>query len=162
MLTLTIAGLAVDLNTLTSTQNTILWICTGVLGLIGGLMAWCVWQFGLAIIGGLFGYQISRFILRTNFIDKSNTQLWIILACILIGAALMFFFSNILIVVVTSFMGADLFMCGIDFMANVGYIQFRNISYESGKVIAPTAGVWAMMGSALVLTLIGCLIQFKA
>ncbi|KXN70341.1 hypothetical protein CONCODRAFT_78894 [Conidiobolus coronatus NRRL 28638] len=161
-LTIIISGKIVDLNNITSTQRIIIIVFTVLIGLLGGLLSWYLYKLGIAIIGFLAGFNIGGLIVNgiSSLDDNYWGRLGIMVACGLVIAILTLFLMNIMIVVATAFVGSQGFMIGIDFIANKGYVNFVKVT-SSLKSFKLTPTLWAMLGSSIVLTLIGTLVQFK-
>jgi hypothetical protein len=68
---------------------------------------------------------------------------------------------NVMIIITTSFEGSQIFMIGVDLIANKGYAKFTEV-YEDTFAIHMTPVLWGMLASSLVLTLIGIIFQYKA
>ncbi|KXN70340.1 hypothetical protein CONCODRAFT_78893 [Conidiobolus coronatus NRRL 28638] len=163
ILALYISGRIVDLENITQGQRIGIIVGSVITGLLGGLLSWCLYKLGIAILGFLAGFNIGGLIV--NSISSLDDNYWgrlgIMIGCGLAIAILTLFLMNIMIVVATSFVGAQGFMIGIDFIANKGYVDFVRVT-TTLKSFHLTPVLWAMLGSSIVLTLIGILVQFKS
>lgn len=161
-LTFLAASNVIDFQQASSGQKMAVYICMGILGFVGGLLAGCIWQLGLAILGGCFGAVLGSMLIRTNVIPSSAGQTAVVAGFAVGFAILTFIFHNVLYIIATSVVGGFIFMSGVDVFANTGFLGFVDNLGKSGSNLDPvTPKVWAMLASVLVLAFIGSLIQFK-
>jgi hypothetical protein len=162
-LSLVIAARIVDVESVTSGQRIGIIVGSVIVGILGGMLSWCLYKLGIAILGFLMGFSIGGLIVNgiSSLQDSFWTRLGIMIGCGLAVSILMIFLMSIMIVVATSFVGSQLFMIGVDVLANKGYLMFVEV-YSKFKSVQMTPVLWAMLGSSLVLTLIGILVQWKA
>ncbi|KAI0234934.1 hypothetical protein L0F63_007113 [Massospora cicadina] len=144
-LTFIAANAIITWQTASSGQKLAVYICMGILGFVGGTLAGCVWQLGLAILGGSLGSVLGSMLVRTNVIPGSLGRTGVIIAFAVVFAILTFIFHNVLYIIATSI---------------VGFLEFVNDLHD-GTPTTVTAQVWAMLASVLVLAAIGSAIQFK-
>ncbi|KAI9294712.1 hypothetical protein K502DRAFT_316610 [Neoconidiobolus thromboides FSU 785] len=159
-LTFLAANAIVDFNTATDGQKIGIYVAMGVLGLLGGFLAVCIWQLGLALLGGCLGASIGLLINRTNVIPGKTGQIILVVVLAIVFAILTFIFRNVLVIIATAVFGATTFMMGVDYFAKTGFnTLFQNIG--QGPAPTPDAKIWAMIGSTIVIAIIGILVQFK-
>jgi len=161
-LTFLSANAIIDLSTATDSQWIGIYCAMGILGLVGGLLATCVWQLGLMILGGAMGVSLGSMLIRTNIISSHTAQLVLLICFAVVFAILTFIFSNVFVIISTSIFGAFVFMSGVDCFAQKG---FDNIISNIGKpgVTEPISGsVWAMLVSVLAIAIIGIIVQFRS
>ncbi|KAJ9074720.1 hypothetical protein DSO57_1003775 [Entomophthora muscae] len=81
-------------STATSTQKLAVYISMAILGFVGGSLASCVWQLGLAILGGCFGSVLGSMLIRTNIISSNGGQTLIVAGFAIAFAILTFIFPQ--------------------------------------------------------------------
>jgi hypothetical protein len=140
----------------------IIWIGVSAVffGLIGGLLCSRFYKFGVGIMGLLTGLVIGEVIFHASTLNDKlvltlNWGIGIIFGIISIR------FLDIMIVVNTSFIGAQAFMLGIDTIVDKGYAYLIRIAI-SMKPIEFTPTLCGMLASSVLLNLLGILIQYKA
>jgi hypothetical protein len=129
-----------------------------LIGILGGILTWYNERFGKITFGLLFGISIGQLITRLSFVKDINIHLCIIIGFGVLGALISILPLKYFILVGTNFIGAQLLMCGIDLLTNLGYLQFFNRKLGQG-VVSPSPVVWGMMALVIVLTFIGIFFQ---
>ncbi|KXN70347.1 hypothetical protein CONCODRAFT_70745 [Conidiobolus coronatus NRRL 28638] len=121
----------------------IIWvgICAIFFGLIGGLLCCRFYRFGLGIMGLVIGHTIGEVISQAANLEEKWFQAlsWSIGIVFAIISAI---FVDIMIVIDTSFVGAQLFMLGVDYIVDKGYSYLVQMSV-SMKPIECTPTLWA-------------------
>jgi hypothetical protein len=140
----------------------IIWVIVSAVffGLIGGLLCSRFYKFGVGVMGLLMGYIIGEVISQTADLDNK----WALALSWSLGAVfttISVIFLDIMIVINTSFIGAQLFMLGIDFIVDKGYIYLIKMS-GGIKPIVFTPTLCGMLASSIILNLLGILVQYKA
>ncbi|KXN70345.1 hypothetical protein CONCODRAFT_70744 [Conidiobolus coronatus NRRL 28638] len=162
-LSLLISGAIVDDERATNAQSIGIIVGAVIVGIIGGLLSWWLYKFGIFIMGFLAGFTIGGLIVQA--IQALDDNFWasigICIGCGIVIGILMLVFMNIMIIITTSFEGSQLFMVGVDLIANKGYATFTEV-YQQTFAIRMTPALWGMLASSLVLTLIGIIFQYKA
>jgi hypothetical protein len=140
----------------------IIWVsvCAIFFGLVGGLLCCRFYRFGVGIMGLIMGYIIAKSIsqearLEVKWILALSWGVGIIFAIISVR------FLDSMIVINTSFIGAQTFILGVDFIIDKRYIYLIQVS-ASIKPIELTPTLWGMLVSSILLNLLGILIQYKA
>jgi hypothetical protein len=139
-------------------------------GILGGLIAYKVWRFGVSLIGGLGGAFVALLILgSTNggLFQSELTRYIFIAIFAAIGAFAIHWFEKPVLVLSTSLVGGYLIMFGIDVFVKTGFTNaamaflFKN---ADGQDIVYTASgsVIAMMAGVVVLTVGGCIYQYRS
>ena len=150
-------------------NNLVLILVPFVVGTIGGLIAWKLWKFGVSVIGFLGGAFLAVLILGLKtggVIESVIGKLIFVVVFGIVGAIVIQLFERPALIVSTSFAGSYLVFFGIDLFVRTGFsnsynsivLQITNgqsATYElSGSVIGMLVGV-------VLMTLIGCLAQYR-
>jgi hypothetical protein len=157
-----ISSLIVDIDNITQGQRIGIIVGSVVVGLIGGLLSWCLYQVGVVLLGFLGGFALGGLILSgVTTLDSYWARFGIMVAIGVVIAIVTLIFMNLMIIITTSFVGSQAFMIGVDAIANKGYTQFAQVTTHLQSV-SMTAVLWAMLGSSIALALIGIIFQYKA
>jgi hypothetical protein len=140
----------------------IIWIgvCAIFFGLIGGLLCCRFYRLGLGIMGLLMGHSIGEVISQAADLDNK----WFLVLSWSLGGVLGIIsaiFVGFMIVINTSFLGAQLFMLGIDYIVDKGYTNLIRLSINM-KPIDFTPVLCGMLATSIIINLLGMLIQYKA
>ncbi|KXN70334.1 hypothetical protein CONCODRAFT_7090 [Conidiobolus coronatus NRRL 28638] len=160
-ITIVIAGKIVDLSTITKGQRIGILVSSLIIGILGGLLSWCLYKLGIFILGFIMGYNLGGLILQFAKIESQWGRIGIMIACGLVIGILAICLMKFMIVIATAFVGSQAVMIGIDVVANKGYINSVNVM-ATFKKTEMNAALWAMLGSSIALMLIGIIVQFKA
>ncbi|KXN70348.1 hypothetical protein CONCODRAFT_7106 [Conidiobolus coronatus NRRL 28638] len=135
-------------------------VCAIFFGLIGGLLCCRFYRFGLGVMGLLMGIVIGEVISHAANLENKwvLTLSWGIGIVLAIVSAI---FVDVMIIINTSFIGAQAFMSGIDYIVDKGYTYLIGILINN-KPIEHTPTLWGMLASSILLNLLGILIQYKA
>ncbi|ORX79800.1 hypothetical protein K493DRAFT_308475 [Basidiobolus meristosporus CBS 931.73] len=145
------------------------WLHLGIscaIGIIGGLLLLCLWKLGLVLIGGLGGFALAMFILSLKsgmLISSGTPRIIFIVAMVLVGMIIILFFEKHVVIICTAITGAYVFVIGIDHFVKTGFTDQLNLFWGGDSTVfyQTNAKVYAMLGSAAVLALIGILIQYR-
>jgi hypothetical protein len=159
-LVIVISAFIVDFDSITNTQTIIILVAGGVFAVAGGILAACLWKVGMVILGFLNGATLGQ-IVCSFFVTKSWVQVAIMGGVGLAFAVFTCFAMNFVTIAYTSFLGAHLFITGVDFIANTGYNQFSAASISKDQIRSLSGSAWAMLASVFVITIIGILFQWK-
>jgi hypothetical protein len=163
LFSLFIATNIVDTESITSSQRIGIIVGSVIAAILGGMLSWYLYKLGIAILGFLMGFSIGSFVVHR--IPSLETHFWtrfgIMVASGFAIAILAIFLMKLMIIISTSFVGSQMAMIGVDLIINQGYSKFILI-YIKSKAIQVTPVLWVMLGSSIILTLIGILFQWKA
>ncbi|KXN72309.1 hypothetical protein CONCODRAFT_69181 [Conidiobolus coronatus NRRL 28638] len=157
-LVIEISSFAVNLQAINTSQYIGILSASIIIGIIGGILAWYYERFGKITFGLLFGISIGQLITRISFVKDINILLCIIIGFGVLGALISIFPIKYYILVGTNFIGAQLLMCGIDLLTNLGYLQFFKKEI-SQRTAFPSPVVWGMMALVIIITVIGIFFQ---
>jgi hypothetical protein len=127
----------------------------------------CIWRLGLAAIGALGGFGLALFILSwsSNGSISSGTGRTVFIAVLaIIGSIVIQFIEKPFLIISTSFAGAFSIVYGVDIFARKGFVEavtFFLGNDDSGGSYKVTNSVYGMLGSIIVITLIGIVVQWK-
>ena len=123
------------------------------------------------VLGGFLGYASAKFVYQIvqNYVEFDPEVLYYIcmIACIIVGAALGYFFADVIIIVSTSVFGGYVAMRGVSFVAehylDEGYIidLIKSKEWEQLKEIRD-GWTYAYLAMWLVLSAAGIFIQCKS
>ncbi|KXN64570.1 hypothetical protein CONCODRAFT_14281 [Conidiobolus coronatus NRRL 28638] len=159
-LVIVISAFIVDFNNISNTQTIIILVAGGVFAVAGGILAACLWKVGMVILGFLNGATLGQ-IICSFFVAKPWVQLVIMGSVGLAFSIFTCFAMRFVTIAYTSFLGAHLFITGVDFIANTGYNQFSAASISKDQIRSLSGSAWAMLASVFVITIIGILFQWK-
>jgi hypothetical protein len=129
-------------------------------GVLGGILSYCVLRLGVMSLGFLTGYSIGGIILQSTQSLGFGAHLGIMIGFGTVGAILAFFFIDWTILITTSYIGAQTLLVGVDVIVNKRYIDFvkanTNLNY-----IKCTPILGGMLGCGFLLTIIGAVFQYK-
>ncbi|KAJ3300810.1 hypothetical protein HK104_000003 [Borealophlyctis nickersoniae] len=152
-----------------SNRETVLLVGSIAFGVVGGLLAICVWKVALAFLGALGGFFFALFILSWKEGGAINPPygraIFIIIMCV-IGVIAIFILQKPVIIVCTSIIGAYSIVMGIDAFAQTGFAASANdfltsSSKRSFHTFETNGKVYGLLITMIVLAVIGILAQFK-
>ena len=139
-------------------------------GIVGGLISYKLWQFGLSLVGFLGGAFVALFILGVKsggLIQSGVGTVLFVVGMGIVGAILIQIFEKPALIVSTSLAGSYLVFYGIDVFARTGFANSSQASLYQLKegqqvVVYDTSGpVIGMMVGVIVLAIIGVGSQYK-
>jgi hypothetical protein len=141
-----------------------------VAGVIGGFIAYRLWKFGLSILGFLGGCALAMLLLSMKsggLIDSQMGRIIFVLAFGIVGGIAIHFFEVPALIGSTSIAGAYSTVFGVDVFLKTGFAAvfqlFVNDPSQAGTLFYTADGkVIGMIAAVVVLTIIGCIAQYKA
>jgi hypothetical protein len=139
-------------------------------GIIGGLIAFKLFKFGLSLIGALGGATLAIIILsmkNNSLIETDTGRILFVLGMALIGGILIHFVERPAIIVSTSLLGSFTTFVGIDSIAKTGFAHtvqlflFGGVQLSSLNTYTASGGVIGMIVGTLILTAISAASQFQ-
>ncbi|KAF9911786.1 hypothetical protein BX616_010481 [Lobosporangium transversale] len=147
---------------------TLLLVISIIVGIIGGLFLIFCSRLGAAVLGALAFYAVGLWILgwkSGGVITNSSGRISLLVVLAVIGFVIGLFNEKEMVIVASAIVGAYSFVVGVDMYAHTGFtsradsfINSRN-SVESHFEDEP-AGAYALLGTFLVMAILGMLIQF--
>ncbi|ORX65474.1 hypothetical protein K493DRAFT_312959, partial [Basidiobolus meristosporus CBS 931.73] len=137
-----------------------------VAGLVGGYLLICLFQVGLAIVGGLGGFALSMIILslKDNMIIASNTgRIIFVVVFVVIGAVSILFMEKHILIWASSISGSYTMVVGVDVFVKTGLYYSLNLFFrgQHGVFYHTDAKVYAMLASVILISGIGALFQYR-
>ncbi|KAJ1961409.1 hypothetical protein H4R35_007446, partial [Dimargaris xerosporica] len=151
-----------------SAGRTVGYIIAGsVCGVIGGILFACVWWLGLAGVGSLGGIALATLILSLkdgSLIQSPIGRGFFVAGLAALAIVLIFVLEKYIVILSTSFFGSLATFVGIDCFAKTGFrfILFLVLTAHSDslKYYDVNSKVYGMIGGAVAMTAVGCVIQF--
>ncbi|KAJ3189968.1 hypothetical protein HDU85_000258 [Gaertneriomyces sp. JEL0708] len=152
-----------------SNRETVLLLGSLACGVVGGLLALCLWRIGLILVGCAGGFLLGMFILswKTDGVISSGQGKVIFLAVLTaVGGLAIIFMEKWLLAVATSIAGAYSLIFGIDCFALTGFREsVENFLTGPNKfnyaVFEQNPKVIALLCSMIALAIIGTVIQLR-
>ncbi|KXN72952.1 hypothetical protein CONCODRAFT_4234 [Conidiobolus coronatus NRRL 28638] len=160
-LAFTISALVKNSNLFPNIQYIWTWVGAGIVSLILGVLAWAYWEVGLLGFGFFIGWNLGQWLNRINFTQDFLQSFLIVLIPSLICSLLAYIFTKVFIPLGSAFIGANLFITGLDLITNIEFFIVPDDVLHRGGFDAPSVPIWVMMASVPLLTLIGAIYQFK-
>jgi hypothetical protein len=155
-----ISNACTDLSKLSVGQKIGIIIGSIVVGVLGAVLSWYLYKVGVCVLGFFIGFQVGGFLIQ-NLVQSRLTLTIIMVVCGIIFATLAIFLNHIVIVLFSSFVGAELVFVGIDVVANKGLLDLIGVT-GNRKAAEMNASIWCMLIAGVVLGCIGSFVQFRA
>ncbi|KAJ3034872.1 hypothetical protein HDV00_004560 [Rhizophlyctis rosea] len=144
--------------------DTVLLAGSLAIGIIGLFLGLCLWQLGVAFIGGLAGFALASWILgmRDGGLIKSETgRIIFIVAMVLVAIVLIFMFETPVLIIATSVIGAYLLLFGVDEFTRTGFnLESYYVLTNRANSLSLTPQIIGFIVAFAVLSLIGIVVQF--
>ncbi|KAJ3299018.1 hypothetical protein HK104_010101 [Borealophlyctis nickersoniae] len=148
-------------------RATVLLIGSLAIGLLGLFLGFCLWQLGVAFIGGIAGFSLAMWLLSLRdggLIHSEVGRIILVVALVVVGIVLVFVFERLFLIIATSIIGAYLITFGIDLFAQTGFIGesrafLRNID-DGQNHFTVTSEMTGVLVTFAVLTVIGIVVQW--
>lgn len=145
-------------------NQAIVYICVCVgLGILGSIIFMFFYCITLYFVGALGGFYLAIFILswKDNLVITNNVaRICFIIGVAIIAGVSVFLLERYIIIFATSFIGAYLFIFGLDLFVHTGFINgFRIIldhNWWHNVQYMIDVHVYLMLGAVILLTLISC------
>ncbi|KAJ9057490.1 hypothetical protein DSO57_1022281 [Entomophthora muscae] len=138
-----------------------IYIAIGVAAVVGGLLGMCYRQLGVVLVGGLLGVGIEMLLIRAGIFQLRENQVTIYVLLVGSMALLAYLFPETILVLASSFIGALLFVLGVDLVACTGFGEIITKYRTTSTFQAPDLEVWIMLLSVCILAAIGILAQLR-
>jgi hypothetical protein len=135
-------------------------------GILIGIMSSCFFRLGLFAVGAFGGFTLSMWILSwssSSLIPNDAARYVFIAVLALIGGILALFFEHHVIIISTSIGGAYLVIFGIDCFTRLGFAGAVSLMFQgnSAQYVINSGSLYALLVSALVLAIIGMIVQYR-
>ncbi|KAF9434775.1 hypothetical protein BGZ76_007436, partial [Entomortierella beljakovae] len=151
------------------TSSTLLLVISIIVGILGGLILVCCSRLGVAVLGALALYSLGLWILgwKSGGLITSSSGRGIFLGVlVVVGFIIGFIRERETVIIGSAIVGAYSVVAGIDFYAQTGFIDEADsfINSKNGidsRVGSPTGAEYALLGTFIVLALLGMIVQFR-
>jgi hypothetical protein len=141
-----------------------------VTGLLGALIAYRLWRFGLSLVGFLGGSALALILLSTKtggLIESPMGRVAFVIALGIIAGILIHFLEIPVLIGSTSIAGAYATVFGVDIFLKTGFasifqLLLNNINQTPDIIFTADGKVIAMIVAVIILTLLGCIVQYRA
>jgi hypothetical protein len=140
-------------------RNTYLYVMLGV-GVVGGALLVCFFNFGVWLIGIVFGLALFSLTTSVLFLSSMIALAVMLVVCLIAGVVLIRFFERIIVISATALAGALVAVAGVDVVLNNGFIYDQLTRLNGGTVEFSGASLIQLL-AALAVAAIGFLYQFN-
>jgi hypothetical protein len=137
-------------------------VCVG-LGILGAIIFMFFYCISLYFVGALGGFYLAIFILSWKqdlVIENNVARICFIIGMAIVAGVSVFLLERYIIIFATSFIGAYLFVFGMDLFVHTGFINgFRIIldhNWWHNVQYYINTNVYVMLGAVIILTLLSC------
>ncbi|KAJ3300324.1 hypothetical protein HK104_001742 [Borealophlyctis nickersoniae] len=148
-------------------RATVLLVGSLAIGLLGLFLGFCLWQLGVAFIGGIAGFSLAMWLLSLRdggLIHSQTGRIILVVVLVVVGMFLIFVFERIFLIIATSLIGAYLITFGIDLFTQTGWIAetrafLQNVP-DANTNFTVTPEMTGILVAFCVLTVIGIVVQW--
>ena len=148
-------------------RDLLLLLVPAAVGLIGALIAYRLWRFGLSLIGALGGASLANLLMNMglrNALPSDTARIVFVIAVAIIGAIVIHFVEKPAIISCTALLGSYATFIGLDTFTNTGFnTTLQNVVFAGSSVQTNVTGPeLGMVAGVLVVFSLGCYYQFKS